>query len=107
MARKVHHCLYRMFSAGGELLYVGKTMNPSARFRQHRIQQSWWPTVAQITVDHFTSANELTHAERLAIATEGPLWNSVRYDAQPAEQKAPRRRRYSSRCTPSLADEVA
>jgi predicted GIY-YIG superfamily endonuclease len=79
--------LYRMFSATGDLLYVGITSNPHLRFREHQKKQSWWPEVANIGIEHFSSREELAEAERRAITRERPLWNVVRYERPVVERK--------------------
>lgn len=69
------HVLYRMFHADGDLLYVGLTKNPAARFKQHADSKDWWTTVAQITVEHFSTREELAIAEVAAIRNEHPRHN--------------------------------
>ena len=98
-----HHVLYRMHATDGALLYVGITMNPQLRLRDHRISQPWFSEVAQITLEHFGSRQELAMAERAAVRTESPKYNVVRYSSgrvgESSEQRAPRRRRFTPRAT--------
>lgn len=71
------HVLYRMFSVTDELLYIGKTINPPQRFTDHRGTKSWWRDIADITLTHFSSHDELIAAETYAITTEHPRYNII------------------------------
>lgn len=76
------HVLYRFYSATGQLLYIGITMNPPERFKSHRDSKEWWKLVSGITVENYLSREELAQAERRAIQVEHPLHNVVH--AKPA-----------------------
>ncbi|MGW8936004.1 GIY-YIG nuclease family protein [Gordonia terrae] len=67
--------LYRFFDENRRLLYIGITMNPPARFRQHHAGKVWWHTVTTITLESFSSRVQLASAERAAILLERPLHN--------------------------------
>lgn len=69
--------LYRFFSDEGELLYVGITMNPSARWPKHAATKQWWHEIETITVETFDSRAEVLTAEKEAIKTERPTYNIV------------------------------
>jgi predicted GIY-YIG superfamily endonuclease len=71
------HALYRFFDEAGELLYVGVTMNPAARWKQHSQDKSWWTSVANITVEPHRDRKAVLEAEALAIKTEHPRYNVV------------------------------
>lgn len=90
-----HNILYRMYDADDRLLYVGMTINPHLRLKQHRVQQSWWGDVNSITLTHFDTRAALADAERLAIVNERPRWNVVRYQGPRRVDAPPRRRRYT------------
>ena len=45
--------LYRIFTAGDRLLYVGATTNPAMRFYNHQRGRSWWTEVDRITITHY------------------------------------------------------
>lgn len=62
------HVLYRMFDEDGVLLYVGITDDPVTRFRGHRGIKSWWNQVCTITLERYSSRQELEDAERVALA---------------------------------------
>ncbi|ABD58284.1 G-I-Y Y-I-G endonuclease [Mycobacterium phage Martik] len=72
------HVLYRFYSATGQLLYVGITMNPPQRFKAHRDSKDWWSEVAGISIENYNTREELENAERRAIQVEHPLHNVVR-----------------------------
>lgn len=69
--------LYRLFDADGQLLYIGITYHPSARFTEHRGTQKWWPKVARKEVEWHENRGSATRAERSAIRSESPKWNIV------------------------------
>lgn len=69
------HVLYRCYSEGDRLLYVGITMTPPARFASHRQSGLWWSQVSFIKLETFNSRSDLEIAERIAIETESPLYN--------------------------------
>lgn len=75
MRNAERHVLYRMFDADGDLLYIGITNNPPERFRAHSGGKDWWPQVSNITVETFSSREELESAEWAAIGAESPRYN--------------------------------
>lgn len=72
------HALYRFYSATGQLLYVGITSNPGARFKQHQQDKPWWHDVAGISVEQHESRADALAAEARAIAVENPQHNIQR-----------------------------
>lgn len=78
------HALYRFYSATGELLYVGITLNPSARWKRHRRDKPWWSEVARITLETHPDRPAVLAAERAAIETEHPQHNVVHNGRRPA-----------------------
>lgn len=72
------HVLYRFYSATGQLLYVGITMNPAQRFQSHRGTKDWWSDVVGITLEHYENRADLAESEKRAIQVEHPLHNVVR-----------------------------
>lgn len=83
------HCLYRFFAADGELLYVGITMNPAARWPKHSHQKPWWTEVESITLETFPSREEVLDAEREAIKTEHPRHNVVHAERITPQEPTP------------------
>ena len=71
------HVLYRFYSATGQLLYVGITANPPTRFKAHRSTKEWWTQVVGITLENYSTREDLANAERRAIQVERPLHNIV------------------------------
>lgn len=71
------HVLYRFYSATGQLLYIGVTNSPPARFSGHRQNKDWWNEVVGISIENYDSRQELLLAERRAIRIERPQYNVV------------------------------
>jgi hypothetical protein len=67
--------VYRCLAADGRLLYVGCTHSYAARMASHKTSKPWWPEVADVTRESFGSLTEARAAERLAIQSEGPVYN--------------------------------
>lgn len=68
--------LYRFFDADGVLLYIGITERGAMRWEDHREEKHWWPAVTSCTLEHFESRLEVEAAERSAIKTERPRFNT-------------------------------
>lgn len=69
--------LYRFYDAEWRLLYVGISWNPRERFGQHEDGKPWWQYVAFVRVDHYSTREAATHAERDTIREERPPFNTV------------------------------
>lgn len=69
--------LYRLYAADEELLYVGIAGNPGRRFEQHRKDKQWWGDVANIQLEHHTTRDSASKAERNQIQTLRPKYNIV------------------------------
>lgn len=67
--------VYRCFDAEGRLIYVGCTVELTARRRWHEIQSPWWPEVAEIRTEKFADITKAHIAEARAIRSERPLYN--------------------------------
>jgi hypothetical protein len=67
--------LYRLYADNGELLYVGLSMYPPARFKRHEAERPWWSAVASIRLEPFSDPVAAAEAEREAIRLEFPLHN--------------------------------
>lgn len=70
--------VYRFFDITGRLLYVGYTIDPAQRFKQHsRSHESrrWWVHQVRYTVTAYDSEEEGRAAEKAAILAEKPLYN--------------------------------
>ena len=71
------HALYRFFDAAGDLLYVGITLDPGSRWKQHRDDKAWWHEVARVELENHPSREAVLAAEKAAIITEQPRYNIV------------------------------
>lgn len=67
--------VYRHFSKGGQLLYVGSTLNFTQRQAQHQSLSKWFSQVAVITLERFATKEEMWAAEKSAILLEKPSRN--------------------------------
>jgi hypothetical protein len=77
--------LYRCYDPDGWLLYVGITLDPARRFREHAKTFGWWPAVASTTVEWLPFGSQLAKTtETLAVCLERPACNH-REDTLPAE----------------------
>lgn len=72
------HALYRFYSATGQLLYIGITLDPGNRWKQHAKDKPWWADVAGISVENHPDRASVLAAEARAIEVEKPLYNKVR-----------------------------
>lgn len=69
--------LYRLYDAGGVLLYVGISYQPEVRFEQHADQKPWWSQVVRRDVEWFDDRPTAAAAEAVAIRTEDPEHNGT------------------------------
>lgn len=69
------HTLYRFFDADDRLLYVGRTINPAKRWRDHERKKPWFVDVATVRRQVYPDAPSLAAAELTAIRNERPLYN--------------------------------
>lgn len=69
------HVLYRLFDAGGALLYIGITNDLRMRFGAHASTQPWWYEVVDCRTEFVSSRAALEAAEAIAIQTEQPKYN--------------------------------
>lgn len=75
--------VYAIQDFEGEVLYVGKTVNPAGRLGSHRARKPWWPSVGILTLlgveadDRGSADARAFRLEREAIQDLGPLNNIV------------------------------
>ncbi|MET8080030.1 GIY-YIG nuclease family protein [Streptomyces sp. NPDC005303] len=68
--------LYRAFDSTGQLLYVGISIHPEQRFKEHAWQKSWWRSeVARTTVEWHDTRILAAQAEARAVRDEAPERN--------------------------------
>ncbi|WP_371646451.1 GIY-YIG nuclease family protein [Streptomyces mirabilis] len=71
--------LYRLYDAGGDLLYIGITDCPERRFKQHRNTKPWWPKVSRKTTEWHPTRRRALAEEAAAVVAETPVYN-VQYN---------------------------
>lgn len=71
------HALYRFYDRAGELLYVGITRDPGARWSRHAADKPWWHQVQRIAIEPMPDRAIALAAERDAIKAENPRYNIV------------------------------
>lgn len=69
------HYVYRYYDSAGALLYIGCTVNPRARDKQHRASSSWYSEVASVRRIVFPNRWYARQREREAIQAEHPAHN--------------------------------
>lgn len=75
------HYLYRLFTADGQLLYIGVAFNVEQRVYMHRatrVCSGWdviWREYDHHTSERYATKSEARAAERAAITREAPLLN--------------------------------
>jgi Arm DNA-binding domain len=69
--------LYRHYDPGGDLLYVGISLEPLRRQKRHSERAAWRDMIFQIVIEPFAAREEALAAEQLAIRTEFPRFNDV------------------------------
>lgn len=81
--------LYRFWDADGVLLYVGISVRPWQRWREHRGDKPWWEEVVSVTLESFATREEVAAAEAIAIRSEGPRHNIAGRGAVVEIEEAP------------------
>lgn len=80
---KLPHFVYRQYDSTGALLYVGVTINPTQRYRNHSYQSPWFEEIVTCRmVGPFVGSDAGTRArsyERLAIFHERPKHNRAHH----------------------------
>lgn len=82
--------LYRHFGAGGDLLYVGISLNAFFRLHQHNKGSRWMEKVASLTIENFPTREEALEAETIAIRMEKPKYNIIHNGKQARSAKEAR-----------------
>ena len=84
MARRDYPDVYREFTLyrfwdGKELLYIGKSIKAFDRFKQHERTSPFYSLSDSVTMERYSTQEELDAAEVEAIRKEKPKYNRVRY----------------------------
>ncbi len=69
--------LYRHFDAAGRLLYVGISLCPFTRTRQHGMLSDWFDDVVRVEIERFDTRSQAEQAEYAAIRNERPIHNGT------------------------------
>jgi hypothetical protein len=67
--------VYKHKDGAGNILYIGQSTNPEARNRRHKACAEWWSSVVETDVSWYSSKEEATVAEALAILEQRPPGN--------------------------------
>ena len=81
------NALYRYFDAVDRLIYVGKSGNVASRNSGHIKRSEWIQFAVRSTFERFPTPEELSEAERKAIATEHPIFNIQGNDTPEARDR--------------------
>lgn len=76
-------CVYRLYDAEGNLLYVGMALDLTPRIMAHK-RKAWGHLIASHTVEWHENREAAKAAERLAIHRENPAHNLVRPNLESA-----------------------
>ncbi len=79
--------LYRHFDSAGVLLYVGISISPTNRNKNHSSNAGWFQQVIRIDIEWHDSQEAALWAEDVAIRKENP-----RHNIQRAGRRGPRSR---------------
>lgn len=66
--------LYRHFNKDGDLLYIGVSLSPFYRTKQHQ-KAPWHDEIATIKLEHYPDRISALEQELAAIKSENPLYN--------------------------------
>lgn len=91
LATVERYAVYRCYSDGGELLYVGVTGHVGRRLGDH-LQKAWFTQVRGMTFEWYADELDALNAERRAIHVEHPKYNVVHRNAPKLAPPATRRR---------------
>lgn len=67
--------LYRHFDAEGTLLYVGISLRPMTRTKEHVTLSGWADQIANVRIEYFPTRKEAMEAEARAVLDENPVHN--------------------------------
>jgi predicted GIY-YIG superfamily endonuclease len=75
--------LYRLYTRGGELLYVGVSVHPERRISEHRRDKAWAHLIDRESVRKYPSERAAQRAEEEAIKGERPRFNVIHNNEAP------------------------
>jgi hypothetical protein len=82
--------LYRHFHPGGDLLYVGISLEALRRQDRHLKSADWRNLIHRIVIEPFGTREEALDAEQFATRTEFPRFNTARNRRRRPDQKLAR-----------------
>jgi hypothetical protein len=77
---------YRLYDRHGALLYIGQSVDPRRRWREHRLEMLWWPEVDRHTLEWLPQPPagvgrwHYGALEADAIRAENPRYNKSVFD---------------------------
>lgn len=74
------HCVYRLYRADGQALYIGCSHQPFSRLAAHEGTQEWWLDVTTIKLAWYPTWHHGRSVEMGAIIREHPLHNRMVHD---------------------------
>jgi excinuclease UvrABC nuclease subunit len=80
-------CVYFIRSEDNEIIYIGISMNPMKRSRQHDKMQDWRQEIAHISVHWFENRWEAEEAEIMLIKHYRPKHNIEFNDDEPIDDR--------------------
>src|SRR5690349_19519425 len=81
------HYLYRLYDAGGSLLYIGCSSDVARRLKSHRSTQPWWLEVAAYDSEGPYRRLDGLRREQSAIFCEHPRYNRQHNPVPPARRE--------------------
>lgn len=69
--------LYRFWNSENQLLYVGISKTFYDRMNSHANHSAWVTQAVRTTIEWYDSRKEVEAAEKVAIQTEGPIYNKL------------------------------
>ena len=80
--------VYRHYDAEGRLLYVGRSVHPIRRNREHMSRSEWFAQVARTEIDWHDSAEAARASEGAQITQGTPIHNKRSAHPKPAPRTA-------------------
>ena len=105
LAEVERYAVYRCYSDGGQLLYVGVTGRVGRRLGDH-IQKAWFTQVRGMTFEWYMEELDALNAERRVIQVEHPKYNIVHRNASPPRRPTHGRRKARAQVAARPLDEV-
>lgn len=79
------HCVYRLYDAENNFLYVGITVQLRPRIRNHCRTSEWAKDIHRVEIEYGFNKGKALQREREIILAEDPLHNRTRYSPKNAD----------------------